>query len=461
MRKEQKLKELFETSMANGGLQSFKTNWEQSLGIETVDGVQRLGETAKQVDYKEFEIGRVCQTLLGNDWRSKFEQNWMAASRLRFEGQGSAVMPGDLPYVSASLDVIAGLANARALERPLSPIFIGDQMCSTTEVVGEGGFDIIVRPAGNLPNRDLADGQPIPTVTLKGSRVHRNRTRNQGLRSKVNLYTVLDDLTGTLYSAIDEVADQVLFEKERKIADCLLGIYDARNEAGIKIQQDGSSWYPYQAAAVTTVAPDNGVAVQSYANAVMGDSLGLIDYTCIERAFSLLYSNRDPFTGLPVNMSLNGMKIFVAPRSLIQMKYIVNARETWAINNIGLTTAYSKNTVAENPLNGMGLSIVSSQIWANRLVDLGMGTSGLGLAAGGTLTNATADTTHTAGSVASFFLLGHPEQAIKYLQRQPYTVAQVPLSSMEYAEQTVMVQDVRERGQAYWVNPRAMYRCYA
>ena len=109
MRKEQKLKELFETSMANGGLQSFKTNWEQSLGIETVDGVQRLGETAKQVDYKEFEIGRVCQTLLGNDWRSKFEQNWMAASRLRFEGQGSAVMPGDLPYVSASLDVIAAV----------------------------------------------------------------------------------------------------------------------------------------------------------------------------------------------------------------------------------------------------------------------------------------------------------------------------------------------------------------
>ena len=460
MSKESKLKALFEKSMESGGLQGFRANWEQSLGIKNVDGVNKL-TNEKEVDYKEFEIGRACSALLGADWRTKFEQNWMPASRMRFESQGGSVMTGDLPYVSAALDVIAGLANARALERPLSPIFIADQMCSTVEAAGEGGWDIIVRPTGQLPADDLADGQAIPTVTLKGSRVHRNRTRNQGLRAKVNLYTILDDLTGTLYSAIDEVADMVLYEKERKVADCLMGIYDGKYESGIKMEQDGVAWMPYQATAVTTGAPENNAKVRNYANCVNADGKGLVDYTCVERAYNLLYNNRDPFTNLPVNISLQGMKMFVAPRSLIQAKYILDARETWATSDIGFTTAYAKNTISGNPLSGMGISLVSSQIWANRLVDVGLGANGLGVAAGGALTTATADTTHTATSVASFFMLGHPERAIKYLQRQPYTVTQVPLGSMEYADQTVLIQDFRERGQAYWVEPRVMYRVYA
>ena len=89
-------------------------------------------------------------------------------------------------------------------------------MCTVTEIEGEGGFDIIVRSDGGQPGHASCDGQALPTVKLKGSRVHRNRTLNQGLRTKINKYTILGYLTGTLYGAVDENADQVLNERERK-----------------------------------------------------------------------------------------------------------------------------------------------------------------------------------------------------------------------------------------------------
>jgi hypothetical protein len=462
-RRESKIKKLFETSMEQGGLPAFRANWEQSIGIVTnEDGNKVLDNSKKEIDYKDFEIGRVCQTLMGNDWRNTFEQNWQAASRLRFESGGGTILPGSLPYVSAAIDTVAGLANARALDRPSAPQFIWDSLCSVQEAVGEGGYDVIIRPAGTKPSTDLADGQQLPTTQLKGSRVHRKRTKNQGLRTKVNLYTVLDDLTGTLYQAIDEVSDQVLNERERKVIDCLCGIYDPQNEGVIYVEQDGQQFFPYQYAVGTTPAPDNGVVVQNYKNACIstGDTYGLGDYTCVERAFTMLYGNKDPFTGLPVDIGLNGMKFIVAPRSFIQAKYIMNAREVWQGNSAGITAAYGKNTIAANPLDGMGFSILTSQIMANRL-------SGVGISQYNALTTAlqmtdnAADTFSTADSLASFFLMGHPEKAIKYLQRQPYTVQQVPLGSTEYGEQTVLVQDVRERGQAYWVDPRQMVRIFA
>lgn len=460
-RRESKIKNLFETSMAEGGLSAFRTNWEQSIGLVTDEnGYRKLDTSKKEVDYKEFELGRVCQTLLGNDWRNAFENHWQAASRMRFESGGSAILPGALPYVSASLDVIAGLANARALDRPSAPQFIWDSLCSVQEAVGEGGFDIIVRPAGTKPATDLADGEQIPTAMLKGSRVHRKRTKNQGLRTKVNLYTVLNDLTGSLYSAIDEVADQVLNERERKVMDCLIGIYDPVNEGTIYVEQDGLKFFPYQIAVGTTPAPDNGVVVNNFRNCVEADGLGLGDYTCVERAYTMLYGNRDPFTGLPVDIGLSGMKFIVAPRSFIQAKYIMNAREVWTGNSAGITAAYGKNTTSDNPLNGMGFSILTSQIMANRLVDVGFSSAAAPTTAV-KMTDLTASTFNTSTSLASFYMMGHPDKAIKYLQRQPYTVQQVPLSSTEYGEQTVLVTDVRERGQAYWVNPRMMYRCYA
>ena len=263
--KQRKLKALFEASMSAGGLPEFRENWEQSIGVVSDDaGNLRFDPEKREVDYKDFQIGGVMDAILGPRWRTTFEQFYQRASNMRFEGLGGTIMSGELPYVSAAIDVIAGLANARALEAARAPQYIWDSFCTPTEIVGEGGFDIIVRTDGNQPGKDIADGQPIPTVTVKGSRVHRNRTLNQGLRTKVNKYTILDDLTGTLYQAIEENADQVLVERERKVADCVMGV-SALSGAGntfaltvsqgekigsdglaIPVSQDGVTFFPYQ-----------------------------------------------------------------------------------------------------------------------------------------------------------------------------------------------------------------------
>lgn len=483
--KQKKLRSLFEASMPQGGLPAFRRNWEQSIGIHGEDGRRVFNKDKREVDYNDFQIGATCEALLGPRWRSTFEQFWQEASRARFEGTGGTVLSGDLPYVSAALDVIAGLANARALERPLAPQFIWQDFCTPTEIAGEGGFDIIVRSAGNKPSRDLADAQPIPTTDLLGSRIHRNRTLNQGLRCKINKYTILDDLTGTLYEAVNEVADQVLNERERKVADCVLGISLTTGAANtyaltvsqgaaigsdnlaIPVSQDGLTFFPYQNGVYGTnagsavVSPQNGKNIRNYANCFDDDSLGLADYNCFVRALSVLCANRDPFTLLPVNVDLSGMMILVSPASEVQLKFLLAAEKLWQGGAVGIATALGSATVSNyNYARELAPNIRSSQLWINRLLDVGVTT----LSAGGAYTHKTFNATAgyaTNDSVHSALYMGHYKRAVRYAQRQPYTVIQVPLSSQEYAEECVLIQDVRERGQAYWVDPRIVWRAWA
>ena len=486
--KQKKLRSLFEASMSQGGLPAFRRNWEQSIGLQEDDrGQLHFDPEKREVDYKDFHVGAVMDALVGPRWRGTFERSYQRASNMRFEGLGGTVMSGELPYVSAAIDVIAGLANARALERPRAPQFIWDSFCTPTEINGEGGFDIIVRTDGDKPSTDLADGEPIPTVTLKGSRIHRNRTLNQGLRTKINKYTIMDDLTGTLYSAVDENADQVLNERERKVADCVMGVALTTGGANtfaltvsqaaaigsdglaIPVQQDGVTFFPYQkgvygaaganSGAVVT-SPQNGKYVRNYGNCNFTDALGLTDYNAFVRALNILTQNRDPFSGLPYPLDLAGMTILVSAASEIQMKFMLQAEALWQVAS-SLTAAGGLVTISNmNMLRDLNLNVKTSQVWMNRLLDVGVTT----LAANGTYAhlgfNATAGYA-TAASINSVLYMGHFKEAVRYAQRNPYTVMQVPLSSDEYAEEVVLVQDVRERGQAYWVNPRVVWRAWA
>jgi hypothetical protein len=487
-KKQKKLRALFEQSMPKGGLPEFRKNWEQSLGIVDDDnGRKKFNPEKREVDYKEFQIGATCEALMGPHWRECFEQRWQDASRLRFEGVGGMVLSGDLPYVSAAIDVIAGLANARALERPMAPQFIWNDFCSVNEITGEGGFDVIVRSAGDPPSADLAEGQSLPTSTLLGSRVHRNRTLSQGLRTKISKWTILDDLTGTLYAAIDENADQVLNERERKVADCVLGVSLTTGAANtfaltvsqgasigsdnlaIPVNQDGLTFFPYQKgvygaaaanAGAVIASPQNGKYIRNYGNCNFTDGVGLADYNTFVRALGVLVRNRDPFTGLPCNVDLSGMTILVSPAAEVQLKFLLSAEKLWQGGAVGIATASGTATVSSyNYARELAPQLRSSQLWMNRLSDVGVTT----LAANGTYAHLTFNQTAgftTAASVNSALYMGHYKRAVRYAQRTPYSVIQVPIGPQEFGEECVMIQDVRERGQAYWVDPRIVWRSW-
>jgi hypothetical protein len=475
-----KVKQLFEQSMAAGGLPAFRENWDRSLGIYG----QQFEQDHREVAHQDFHVGEICHTLLGNDWRDSIDQGWREAGARRFE---SAILPGELSYVSGALDVIAGLMNARALERAANPEWIWDRMCTVEEATGEGGFHIGLRNMpDSQPSKDLADGQSLPEAKIIGTRIHRNRTLNQGLRVKVNYWTLRDDLTGQIMDAVDNTAVQVLAERERKICDAVLGIAPSGSGAtfalnvssgttigidGLAIPciQDGLTFFPYQKGVYGTnvnavvVSPENGLAVANFANCQDTDTFGLADYMAIQRAIATMVQNLDPFTGLPTQLDFRGMQFFVAPAAEVQLKFLLQAEQIWQLGAIALTTAYGTNNVSKfNLVRDLGLEIVTSQFWATRCCTAGLTTVGpTGTYAHQALTQAVADTYHTAGSIMSAFWMGHFKKAVHYWQRMPYQVVQVPLSSMEYGEQTVLVQDQRERGQAFWVDPRQVYRTWA
>src|SRR5580700_1061720 len=178
------LKKLFEQVMPTGGIDGFRQVWEQSLGVVQADfgqeghrmHIQDYDPSKRQFnpgcakDFGDWAIGEIMYSMLGPRWKNTFEQFWRPACglrNLRLEGVGGQTMSGDTPYVSAALDVVAGLLNARTLARAKHPEWIWNKMTTVQEATGEGGFHIgkRVRP-GTAINNDLADGQMLPTVKL-------------------------------------------------------------------------------------------------------------------------------------------------------------------------------------------------------------------------------------------------------------------------------------------------------
>ena len=498
-RKQQALKKLFDESMGNGGLNVFRKRCEQLFGVHYVektirdsDGVfagHRFEQTFKPDErienHNDWSVGEAMYAICGPNWRDALESKHAAANS-RFEGTGSAVMAGDTPYVSAGLDVVAGLLNARALERAQHPAWIWDKMCTVEEATSEGGFHIGSRlepsAVGSGTGTDLADGQMPPTGKVIATRIHRNRSLRQRHRMKVNLWSIKFDQTSQIMETVDEYSVKALQERERKVADTLLGVsagsttLASGQQIGIPglpvpMSQDGISFFPYQNgvynsnAGAAQASPENGAYVANFANAADGNGVGLTNYQCIANALQLLHANRDPFTKLPVSLDFNRMQFLVAPAiAATQLKVLLQQQALWQIAwGSALPSSISAATVSNfNLIEAMNLEIVESQYWMNRLVDAGL----LTVAADGTktqkkLTNNSGDSYNTPGSIMSTFFMGHFRKALTYWQLQPYSTVQVPLSSTEVGEETVLVQDHCERGMPFWKDTHQVYRQFA
>lgn len=479
---QRKLKGLFEQTMPKGGRFAFREAWEQSVGVhqrELSSGarVPFFDGQKRELEHGNWQVGEVMYSMLGPRWKESFEQFWSRGAESRFEGVGQSITSGDTPYVTAALDVVAGLMNARALERAASPEWIWDRMCQVQEATGEGGFHIGSRVSPtNVAFRDLGDSQSLPTAKATSTRVHRNRSLKQGLRAKVNYWQLRDDLTSQIMETVDQFALIVQSERERKVADGAMGISSGTTLAtgvnigalgqAMPVVQDGLTWFPWLSgsygsnAGAGINAPENNVAVANYANNGTGggDGQGLTDYTAIVRAIQILTKNRDPFTGLPVQVPFIGMQFFVPTEAAkVQLEFLLRAKVLWQVlNAVSPANAAFSNTASEyNLVENMKLEILTSQYWANRLTDVGAAYCAANAATPQTLTrqvltNNAGDTYATAGSVMSFFMMGRFRDALIYWQRQPYHTVSVPPSSVDIGEETVLIQDHRERGQLFW-----------
>jgi hypothetical protein len=178
-----------------------------------------------------------------------------------------------------------------------------------------------------------------------------------------------------------------------------------------------------------------------------------------------LHTNRDPFTKLPRRIDFNRMQFLVPPAvAATQLKVLLQQQALWQIAwGSAVPSSISTATVSDyNLIKQFNLEILESQFFFNRLVDAGVySVSSSGAATHATLTNNQGDTYNTPGSIMSSFYMGHFRDALVYWQRMPYQTIQVPLGSVEYGEQTVLVQDHRERGQVFWIDPRLVWRQWA
>ena len=483
------IKALFDESMAKGGLAEFKKNFNESIGLadDPDNEGRKIMESSKQIlDYKDVPGEVCCEAIMGESWKQTFEQMYVPAAqaRMHYESAGSAVLPGELSTVSAAFDVFAGLVNARMLEKTKDAALIWDRLCNVVTNPGEGGFDIRTRAqydVGNQSDTDMPPGTRGPVVGLVPTRVHRNRPMYTQKRCKINWHTARNDLTGTLYSSVDEVADMVLWERERKVIDLALAVSTAGNttfatppsigQPGLctPANRDGLNWAPYQEgvyngnAGANLPSPQGGVLVSNYANSNVVNGVGLTDNTTLIRMLKQLTLNRDPWTGKFKEISLKGMKFLIPPGSRPQLEFLLSSRMLWQMGNGGLNASGGTATVGDyNFIKELGIEIIESQFAYSRLVDVGT----MKAAANGTLTSvaltaALADSYNTAGSIYSAFYAGYFDKAINYNQIIPYSAIQVPLDGNDIVEKTISHAVFEEMGAPYWVNPELVGRQWA
>jgi hypothetical protein len=374
------------------------------------------------------------------------------------------------------------------------PEWIWDRVCQVEQATGEGGFHIGKRVDPSDQDQgtatDMGETQTPPVVNLIATRVHRNRTHYMRRRVKVTYWQIRDDLTGQVMETVDEAGSiPVLRERERKVADALLGVSTSTTlstgqtfdigGAAPSMTQDGLTFFPYHQgfwnnnAGTGVAAQENGIVIADFANqgsggSSGGDGQGLTDYTALVRAMQLLVANRDPFTKLPPEINFRGMQfLLLTPAARVQMDFLLQAQTLWQIlNAINPPNAAFTNTSTDfNLVREMALEVLVSQFWGNRATDVGLAyqtsSSAIGSISQQKLTFASGDTYATPGSLMSCFLMGHFREAMIYWQRQPYTAMGVPLSSIEVGEQVVIVQDHFEQGEPFWHNPRLVYRTWA
>lgn len=91
----------------------------------------------------------------------------------------------------------------------------------------------------------------------------------------------------------------------------------------------------------------------------------LVDYSDISACEQLLAEVLDPDTGLPILRSMNGRKLIVMPSEDMRARALVGANE---IRTGDITTGTGLQTVSGNPLSGLAIEVVSSQILYQRVL---------------------------------------------------------------------------------------------
>lgn len=290
--------------------------------------------------------------------------------------------------------------------------FIGDQLVTVrpTKLSGEKfpGMQSIKEDA-----EIVHDGMPYPYVGFGESFHETPETTKRGLAIALTKEVIFFDRTGLIVGHAQKVGERLGFNREKRILRVFVGV---------------TNNYKFRGTNYATYLDVSPAPLPTWRNKLAG--VDLVDWKSIEQAKLLFQDIRDPDNGEPI--LIGGKTLVVTPQREWTARRILGATEIRETNGANVT-------LSSNPVSGMGLNVLSSQLLLDILQELGI----------------------TAAQAAKYWHLGDPKKAFAYMENWPLTVVQAPPNSeAEFERDIVNRWRVSERGVAAVWDPRFNLQIY-
>lgn len=251
----------------------------------------------------------------------------------------------------------------------------------------------------------VGEGVAFPTAGFGEDYIETPQTVKRGMIVPVTKEAIFFDRTNLILSRASEVGKWLGVNKEKRIADVVLGVTN-------NYKWKGTAYDTYQ-------------ATTPWIN--LQTSNELQDWTDIDTLELLFAAMVDPHTGEPI--TITARTLLVMPDKAHLARMILNATEVVKADMQVNATTY--RTLASNPI--MGYTPVVSALAKARLVAASV----------------------SASDAAKYMFFGDFKRAFAYMENWPITVVQAPQNSeAEFVQDIVVRYKASERGVAAVMNPR-------
>jgi hypothetical protein len=219
------------------GTNAFLRKFHEDLGIKVnKHGMAVLETGPNYMRPQDFSIRGLADTFIGPQWAEGLSRSTANSYQVYEAGGAEAVLPSDLPNVSAFLGSVSGLLDAALLQDYERPDFITDRLIPVDptpnvrqkKYMGLGGLgDQAVR---RNPGEEHAAMQFTERYTLTPE------TYQDGLRMEVTFETVQFDQTGQVLAHANKIGEVMGLRKEKDGLRLIAGVDNPYNYGGVAYQ---------------------------------------------------------------------------------------------------------------------------------------------------------------------------------------------------------------------------------
>lgn len=346
-----------EQSESKGRLR-FVEEIRESLGItEDQYGRPTLGKN--RLAPEEYSLRTLAEATCGRDFVEEYFNPVSGLDRMTMLEAGPGLDPTAMLNINTYSLAVAGLVEAKIIERFQNPAFIGDDLVEIRQTRKNGDKLIGVSNIGNK-SRTRGIGEPHPRAQFGELWVKTPETTEQALAVEVTQEAVFYDLTGEVLDVAGGVGDELGYARELAILRMFCG---------------ASNTYSFKDTTYNTY--------QTSTPWVNDQSNQFTDWTSIDSARQLFVGMTDPITGkeilvMPDTIVCDEAKRGLTEHTLRQTYYEertdrstdVGVRVTGGgsvlqriLPNLQLKASPILHNVLTDSANGLGLSSSNAQLY--------------------------------------------------------------------------------------------------